>query len=230
MNESVDLLQHHAGLVFRNPALAMRALTHHSYVNEHPEAGEDNERLEFLGDALLDYLCGAWLYRRFPEAAEGHLTRFRSALVRTETLASFARGIRLGEILRLGKGEEDSGGRARDAILCASFEALLAALYLDQGEQAVREFIEPLLETGAGKLLSLHDAMDPKSILQEWTQAELGLTPEYRTVVETGPQHAREFTVEVWVGEDLFGAGRGRSKNAAAQEAAGEALRRLGKA
>ena len=215
------------GLRFDNQALLERALTHHSFVNEHAEAGEDNERLEFLGDAVLDFLSGSWLYVRYPQAAEGELTRLRSALVRTETLAEFARKLELGVQLRLGRGEEESGGRSRPLLLCGAFEALMGALYLDRGEAAARKFAEPMFESVFAALNREEIAADAKSRFQEWAQSELAQTPHYRTVSESGPQHSREFTVEVHIGAEFYGSGFGRSKNAAAQEAAAAALRRL---
>ena len=121
------------GLGFKNLALLTRALTHRSYINENPDAIEDNERLEFLGDAVLDFVVGAWLYHHYPEMAEGDLTLIRTALVRTEQLAEFARLIKLGKAMRLGQGEIASGGRTRNALLCAGFEALIGSYYLDQG-------------------------------------------------------------------------------------------------
>src|SRR5512143_1383664 len=132
-------------LPFSDYLLLSRALTHRSYLNEHPEALEDNERLEFLGDAVLDFLVGAWLYNHFPEMAEGELTRLRSALVRTEQLAEFAQQIALGSAMRLGRGEAEGGGRERLALLCATFESLIGALFLDGGIEAVSKFVEPML-------------------------------------------------------------------------------------
>ncbi len=216
------------GLGSFNPALLERALTHHSFVNEHPEAGEDNERLEFLGDAVLDFLSGAWLYARYPQADEGDLTRMRSVLVRTETLAEFARTIQLGRHLRLGKGEEESGGRQRPLLLCGAFEALIGALFLDQGAEAAQRFLEPKFEALFAELPREEIVLDAKSRLQEWAQSQRTLTPQYRTVEESGPQHSREFVVEVYLGSELCGRGAGRSKNAAAQVAATDALKRLG--
>ena len=137
LEETPRQLAQRLELSFSDYLLLSRALTHRSYLNEHPEAIEDNERLEFLGDAVLDFLVGAWLYNRFPEMAEGSLTRLRSALVRTEQLADFAQKIDLGRAMRLGRGEAGSGGRQRLALLCATFEALVGALYLDQGVDAV---------------------------------------------------------------------------------------------
>ncbi len=227
MDSIHDEFERHSGLQFDNRALLQRALTHHSYVNEHPEAGEDNERLEFLGDAVLDFLSGSWLYGRYPHAAEGELTKLRSALVRTETLAEFARKLELGQYLRLGRGEEEGGGRSRPLLLCGAFEAVTGALYLDRGEAAARHFAEPMFEALLATLDQEELPPDPKSRLQEWAQSKLGQTPHYRTANESGPQHLREFTVEVLIGDELVGSGIGRSKNAAAQGAAAAALQRL---
>jgi ribonuclease-3 len=216
------------GLNFTDYLLLSRALTHRSYLNEHPEAIEDNERLEFLGDAVLDFLVGAWLYNRFPEMAEGALTRLRSALVRTEQLAEFAREIDLGEAMRLGRGEADSGGRSRPALLCATFEALIGALYLDQGIDVVIGFVEPFLDSVADQIISSGRFQDPKSQLQEWTQARGMGAPTYLTVSAVGPDHAKIFDVEVMINGSVRGRGTGNSKQAAAKAAAREAIRILG--
>ena len=213
---------------FRDPSLLERALTHRSYLNEHPElAIDDNERLEFLGDAVLDFVTGAWLYNRFPEMAEGRLTSLRAALVKTEALAKFAVQIGLNEHLRLGKGEADTGGRGRASMLADAFEAILGALYLDQGLDAVRDFLGQLLPEETERVLVGEGDRDAKSILQEWSQAERGITPRYRSVDEHGPDHAKTFNVEVRIGEEIVGRGDGPSKQAAAQAAARDALRRL---
>ena len=159
-------------LEFNDPLLLTRALTHRSYLNENPESLEDNERLEFLGDAVLDFLVGAWLYNRFPEMPEGNLTRLRSALVRTENLAQFAGEIKLGDVMLLGHGESEGGGRERPALLCATFEALIGALYIDKGIEAVTVFINPLLESATQQILSGNRDKDPKSMLQEWAQSQ----------------------------------------------------------
>jgi ribonuclease-3 len=226
--ESPQLLAQRLGLNFRDQLLLSRALTHRSYLNEHPEAIEDNERLEFLGDAVLDFLVGAWLYNRFPEMAEGQLTRLRSALVRTEQLAEFAHKIGLGNAMRLGRGEAESGGRQRLALLCATFEAVIGALYLDAGIQAVGDFMEPLLESVADQILASGRIQDPKSRLQEWVQAQGHNTPTYRTISARGPDHDKIFEVEVLVNGRMFGHGTGHSKQAAAKAAARNALAVLG--
>lgn len=212
---------------FRDPSLLMRAVTHRSFLNEHPEmALEDNERLEFLGDAVLDFVVGAWLYHRFPELREGRLTSLRAALVKTDTLAGFAVRVGLPDQLRLGKGEMESGGRARQSLLCNAFEALIGALYLDQGLEAVRAFLAQLLPDEVERIMAEERDRDAKSILQEWSQAKFGRTPRYRTVHAEGPDHARQFTVEVSIGDQVVGRGVGPSKQIAAQAAATDALAR----
>lgn len=222
--ESPQALAQRLGLRFRDALLLSRALTHRSYLNEHAEALEDNERLEFLGDAVLDFLAGAWLYNRFPEMAEGQLTSLRSALVRTEQLADFARQIQLNNAMRLGRGEAESGGYDRPALLCATFEALVGALYLDSGITVVKHFVEPLLESVADEILLSGRIQDPKSKLQEWTQARGKGAPTYQTVSATGPDHAKVFEVEVVVNGNVLGLGRGHSKQEAAKVAAHQAL------
>lgn len=216
------------GLPFDDYLLLSRALTHRSYLNEHSEALEDNERLEFLGDAVLDFLVGAWLYNHFPEMAEGELTRLRSALVRTEQLADFAKDIKLGDVMRLGRGETEGGGRERPALLCGTFEALVGALFLNSGFGAVREFIEPLLDKAAHQILSARKDQDPKSLLQEWVQSQGYGPPVYRTVKASGPEHAKIFEVEVAVNSQVYGRGSGHSKQSAAKSAARAALESLG--
>lgn len=218
-------LQAVMGLEFRDQSLLQRALTHKSYLNEHPRKGlEDNQRLEFLGDAVLDFVSGEWLYNRFPEAMEGRLTRLRAALVRTETLAEFAAECQIGEALLLGRGEEDSGGRARMANLCDAFEALLGSLYLDQGMDAVRSFIYPRFEAAILELLEGEQDKDAKSLLQEWSQRHFGVTPVYHTIHSEGPDHAKEFTVVVMIADKPIAEGIGPRKQTAAQIAAHRAL------
>lgn len=226
--ESAAGLARRLGLHFANLHLLVRALTHRSYVNENSNAVEDNERLEFLGDAVLDFVVGAWVYNHFPEMQEGNLTRMRSALVRTDTLAKFARQLDLGPALRLGRGELASGGRQRDNLLCATFEAVIGAMYLDTGIPAVETFVEPLLADVSSKVISQEEIYDPKSTLQEWTQSNKLGTPRYTTVASSGPDHARVFVVEVQVNGKGYGRGEGTSKQTAAQAAAQVALESLG--
>lgn len=218
-------------LAFQNPLLLSRALTHRSYLNEHESAVEDNERLEFLGDAILDFVVGAWLYNRYPEMPEGDLTRMRSALVHTGQLADFARRIGLGGALRLGRGEMQAGGRDRPALLCDAFEALIGAIYLDGGDKGieqVRSFLENLLSEAADHVLETHAIDDPKSKFQEWAQSRGHSAPSYVTRSATGPDHSKIFTVEVLVDGEVQGSGTGTSKQSAAKAAAQAALTRLG--
>jgi ribonuclease-3 len=218
-------IQERLGVGFDDLSLLQRALTHRSYLNEHPEHTlEDNERLEFLGDAVLDFIAGSWLYDRFPEMDEGRLTRLRAGLVRTETLARFAQGMNLGDALLLGRGEAESGGRLRGRNLCGSFEALIGAMYLDQGMEAVEHFMEPLFGPALEDILARAADKDAKSLLQEWSQAVLNETPIYRTISSQGPDHAKQFTVAVIIGTTIVGQGEGHSKQIAAQAAAQHAL------
>ena len=224
----MENIQTELGLQFIDASLLLRALTHRSYLNENPDlALEDNQRLEFLGDAVLDFITGVWLYHHFPEFQEGRLTSLRAALVCTPALAKFARQIELGRYLRLGKGEDENGGRERDANLCDAFEALVGALCLDNGLQAVEELLHPLLKDETERVLTADSDRDPKSRFQEWSQAERGITPHYRTLKASGPDHARTFVVAVYVGDDVYGKGQGSSKQSAARAAAEMALIRV---
>ena len=218
-------LQERIGYTFTNSQLLEQALTHRSYLNEHPDVdSEDNERLEYLGDAVLDFLLAEYLYLNFPNAPEGELTGLRAALVRRETLARLATRLGLGPVMRMGHGEVETGGRERMATLCAAFEALVGALYLDQGLVVVSAWVLPMmLEELAGARVEVEDK-DPKSRLQETAQGILGVTPRYRTVSAIGPDHAKVFTVEVSIGALVCGHGEGPSKQIAAQQAALDAL------
>jgi len=215
------------GVAFRDVSLLSRALTHRSYLNENPGSVlEDNERLEFLGDAVIDFVVAGFLYHRFPEMDEGALTALRAALVRAESLAGFARQIDLGRYLRLGLGEEENGGRERTPLLCATFEAVAGAIYLDHGLEQARAFIEPLIRPALEQIRAEELYKDAKSEFQVWAQARFNVTPHYRVSGSEGPDHARTFTVQVLVGPEVWGEGRGRSKQSAAQAAAAEAMRR----
>ncbi|MCS7285787.1 MAG: ribonuclease III [Anaerolineae bacterium] len=223
-------LEEKLGINFTDKALLLQALVHTSYVNENPSFPlNDNERLEFLGDAVLDFVVGDYLYHRFPEMREGELTWLRASLVKGETLAQFARKISLGRYLLLGRGEEESGGRERSSILGSAFEALIGAIYLDKDLDAVKTFLEPFIEPELDQLFLETIGMDPKSRLQEFIQEWLGVTPSYRTLEERGPEHARTFVVGVFLGEKLWGKGEGSSKQQASVEAARIALETLQK-
>jgi ribonuclease-3 len=199
------------------------ALTHRSYIYETAGEGQSsNERLEFLGDSILALISADFLYRAFPHLTEGELTDVRAVLVRTETLAGFAREVSLGSFLLMGKGEQSSGGGQR--VQASAFEAILGALYLDQGVEAVRAFLLPRLEPLAQTIVSKRLFKDNKSLFQELAQAHEGITPSYRIVSQEGPSHNREFTVEVLLGSLVAGRGQGRNKQTAEQEAAHAAL------
>ena len=218
--ESPAALAERLDLPFKNLLLLTRALTHRSYINEHPEALEDNERLEFLGDAVLDFVAGAWLYNHFPEMAEGELTRMRSALVCTEQLAEFARALDLGPAMRLGHGENQAGGRQRDVLLCATFEALVGALYLQNDISVIQRFVHPMMESVSEQFLLQPDMQDPKSRLQEWSQGQKLGIPKYVTLQTSGPDHERIFEIEVHINGKVYGRGTGRNKQAAERQAA----------
>ncbi len=217
-------------VTFIDKSYLQRAFVHRSFLNEADEDFDlsDNERLEFLGDAVLGFVSSELLYRLFPQLREGELTNLRAALVRRETLARFAVELHLGEFLMLGHGEEESGGRTRPATLCATFEAVIGAIYMDRGLPAVREFLESRLLEEVNRVAAAALAKDPKSRLQEWVQSEIGVTPRYKTINSEGPDHARYFTVQVSANKHAYGVGRGRSKQEAAQSAAAMALHRLG--
>jgi len=216
------------GLKFNQTWLMRRALTHRSYLNENPDFLEDNERLEFLGDAVLDFLVAAWLYNHFPEMSEGRLTRLRASLVGNEQLAEFAKKIGLGNFMLLGKGEDDGGGRNRNGLLGSTFEAIIGAYYLDQGFNAVRNFLEPMLHITTQIILSGNRDLDPKSLLQEWSQSKNFGAPIYRTVSENGPDHDKTFEVVVVISGEIYGSGEGHSKQMAAKAAARQALEKIG--
>ena len=211
-----------------NPYLLTRALTHTSYLNEHTDVLDDNERLEFLGDAVLDFVVGAWLYEHCPEMREGELTKARSALVRTEALARFAREVDLGRAMRLGRGEKRTGGAERDALRCGTFEALIGAIYEKAGLEAVKNFFFPMLDAFSDEIINGTPLTDAKSRLQEWTQAQKMGIPRYVLISESGPDHAKIFEVEIHIGDQVYSKGSGQSKSAATHLAAEETLKTLG--
>lgn len=217
------------GVEFHNLDLLTQALTHRSFVNEYDgeEEVRDNERLEFLGDAILDVVVADMLFKKFPDVSEGELTQLRAALVKTESLAFLATQFKLGEYLRIGRGEENSGGRERPNNLCRGFEAVIGAMYLDGGFRTVEAFIMPSLLELLDYVLENNLHIDARSELQERTQATLSITPNYRVAGADGPDHAKEFHVEVTLGDVVIGLGIGTSKRAAAQEAARVALQHL---
>ncbi len=223
--EAAQRFEQASGLIFRDKTLLQRALTHRSYLNETRYLLQaDNERLEFLGDAVLDFIVGEYLYHRFPEMREGMLTNLRATLVREETLAEFALQFDLGRHLQMGRGEAESGGRDRPATLCAAFEALVGALYLDQDLEAVKRLLFALIEPALPEFVDIAAFKDAKSRLQEWSQNTFRATPRYRTAEANGPDHEKQFTVHAVIDNVVWGVGFGKSKQVASQEAAASAL------
>jgi ribonuclease-3 len=220
-----DALQTNLGIDFKDSSLLQQALVHRSYLNENPTSNmSSNERLEFLGDAVLGFVVASELYARFPELPEGELTKLRSALVRGETLSRIALFLNLGDYLYLGRGEEESGGRYRPRNLSCALEAVIGAVFLDQGLDVTKEFILRLLKGKLERITEDKSVSDYKSRLQQLIQADHRVTPSYRTIAELGPDHAKVFTVEVLVGELVIGRGHGRSKRSAEMDAARNAL------
>jgi ribonuclease-3 len=224
------------GLTFRDRDVLRLALTHRSVAHELrsispelelPPSQRSNERLEFVGDAVIGYIVAADLYERFPEAPEGDLTARRVALVRGERLVAWARSINLGDYVYLASGERVSD-RDRDRILSGAFEALVGAITLDQGIGAARTFMAPFLDADASAALDDQIAANPKGQLQEYVQDHYRQPPIYRIIDEEGPDHARIFTAEVLIGDSVLGSGTGESKRLAEQAAASEALERVG--
>jgi ribonuclease III len=227
MTDDLNKLEERLQLEFDDKSLLERALTHRSYLNENPGVTRDNERLEFLGDAVLDFVVGDYLFRRLPDLREGELTSLRAALVRAPTLAAFANELEIGRFLRLGLGEDESGGRQRVPLLCATFEAVVGAIYLDQGLPAAQQFIERLIEPTLVEIQAQSLHKDAKSEFQVWAQSQFNITPHYQVVAVTGPDHARQFTLQVMIGDEVWGEGQGSSKQSAAQAAARTALTRI---
>jgi len=228
---SLERLTEQLGVTFADQRLLRSAFVHRSFVHEHPDQAVDlidNERLEFLGDSVINYIAAALVFARYADRGEGQLTMLRSALINTATLAGFARSFDLGAYIRLSKGDEASNGRQRDPLLADTFEALVAALYLDQGLDAAQAFVLPLFERELAQIEARGLPLDYKSRLQQRIQADCNITPRYQTVSVTGPEHRREFVIEVLAGDERLGIGQGASKQAAAQAAAQAALEQLG--
>jgi len=225
---TLSTLQQTLGISFNDLSLLEQAMVHSSYVNENPDSiSISNERLEFLGDAVLGLVIAEKLYLGYPQFSEGEMTKLRSALVSREALARTARNISLGNYLYLGKGEETSGGRNKPTNLAGALETVIAAVFLDQGLAIVRDFILRLLNKELQKVVSQGIKTDYKSQLQELIQSRQQQTPTYYLVEAVGPAHNRRFTVEVRVDNTVLGRGSSKSKKAAETEAARLALERL---
>ncbi len=218
------------GVDIHDESILRQSLTHRSYLNENPDPNlVSNERLEFLGDAVLGFVVAQKLYVDYPEATEGDLTNLRSMLVRGETLSKVASRLHLDEYILLGKGEDESGGRYRPRNLSCVLEAVIGAVLVDRGLQVAEDLILRILEEEFERIAEQEVRWDYKSRLQQVVQSERKVTPIYVTVNEEGPAHLKTFTVEVMAGTEVLGAGTGRSKRAAEMEAARDALETMGR-
>ncbi|MBY0111094.1 ribonuclease III [Patescibacteria group bacterium] len=212
------------GLPFRDLALLEEALTHRSYLNENRSSKAHNERLEFLGDAVLELATTRFLFDKFPKKPEGELTAYRAALVNTYSIAAVAQELGVNDMLLLSKGEKRDTGRARQIILANAFEAIVGAVYLDQGYDAAEVFLAKHLYPKLESVLEERSYQDAKSRFQELAQEHDGVTPKYKTLEETGPDHDRQFTVGVFIGDEEIAQGEGKSKQEAEQDAAKKGL------
>jgi ribonuclease-3 len=219
-------IQRRIAYTFQDEELLERALTHKSYANEN-RVPYHNERMEFLGDAVLNLIVSEYLMKACPDSTEGDLSRIRAALVSEPALAAVSREIGLGYYLLLGKGEDQTGGRKKDSLLANCLEALIASVYLDAGKESAEAFIIRFFEPMIRRACTAGGSLDYKTELQELCQERLKQLPEYRIVSETGPDHRKQFEMEVWLKGQLFGRGIGRSKKEAEQRAAREALEQL---
>ena len=212
---------------FNNPKLLQLAFTHRSYLNEAKNVDESNERLEFLGDSILSFVVSDHLYKTYPDFDEGILTNLRSLVVNTKSLAKTAKKLGFGEHLMLSHGEEDSGGRENDSILANTFEAVIGAMFIDQGTESVRTFLYKVLIPEIAEYVQKRVFKDPKSLLQEYVQARKQNSPMYKVIREEGPAHAKQFTIGVFVNGIQVGEGEGKSKQEAEEQAAEKALNHL---
>ncbi len=226
--DRVAELQRTIGIQFNNPEILRQALTHRSYLHENSEGeGESNGRMEFLGDSVLGLVANEFLYGRYPLAEEGELTKMKSLLVSKAILARRGRAMRLGHFLFLSESEVESGGRERTSIVADSFEAVIGAIYLDQGLEVASRFIHEYLLGDANKIIHDSKHRNYKSIFQEYVQGEFRVHPQYKVLSEDGPEHEKLFTVEVSVRKKVMGRGTGKNKKEAEQSAAREALAKL---
>lgn len=220
-----DFAREKLGFEFNDIRLLVTALTHRSYVNEHRTAHEHNERLEFLGDAVLELVSSDFLFRSFDEP-EGVMTALRAALVRTESIGEAGKELGYEPLVRLSKGEKQGSERAHDVILADCFEAVIGAIYLDQGYEVAKDFISKYILVKIDTILEEGSWRDPKSYVQELAQKADGVTPVYRTLSEDGPDHDKTFRVGVYVGAKLIGTGEGHSKQEAQTMAAREGVKK----
>lgn len=225
VNKDISQLEKNLGVVFKDQKLLRTALTHRSFLNENYDPKlHNNERLEFLGDAVLELITTEYLFKTYSERNEGDLTSFRSALVKTTSLSETALDLQIGEFIQMSRGEEVTGGRERPYILANTFEAILGAIYLDQGYAVAKGFITKKLLPKISEIIENRLDIDPKSKLQEIAQEVLNFTPVYELVSANGPDHSKNFVMSVKIRNKVFGEGEGKSKQEAEQNAAQAAL------
>jgi ribonuclease III len=226
LEQRYEKLQEEIGIKFKEMELLDTAFVHKSYVNEHRDVKmQHNERIEFLGDAVLELVVTEFLYKGYPSKGEGILTNWRSALVKGKHLAEIAEQLNLGVYIYLSKGEEKSGGRKKHLILANILESLIGAIYLDHNYKTAHKFIEKFILARLTSILEQGLHIDAKSRFQEISQDKLGLTPEYKVIKEDGPDHSKTFMMGVYLKDELIGQGEGSSKQSAEQKAAQDALR-----
>lgn len=222
------IIESNLGLTFRDKELLGTALTHRSYLNENRGQNlSNNERLEFLGDAVLELIISQYIFNKYSERAEGELTSIRSSIVRTESLAQESRKLELGKHLRMSKGEKDSGGKDKDYLLANTYEAVLGAIYLDQGFEQCKEFVKRTLFTKIDEIVEKQLYIDPKTEAQELIQAQRKTTPKYKVLKEEGPDHDKIFTVAIEINGKRETVGKGSSKQKAEEDAASKIIKIL---
>jgi ribonuclease III len=227
---TLEELQQTIGITFHDKELLTRAFVHRSHLNEAHDLHISNERLEFLGDAVLSFLTSHFLYEQYPDFPEGTLTNIRSSLVKTNSLADVSRELHMGDLLLLSHGEESSGGRNNPSLLADEFEALLGAIFLDAGIETAKKFLSQFLFPKASSVVANKSYIDYKSLLQELIQQDSRVSPTYQVVKSEGPDHAKTFWVEATADARILGSGSGKSKQDAEQSAALNALEKMGKA
>ena len=225
--DKINELQKKIGIKFKDPQILTLALTHRSYLNENRQLKHSNERMEFLGDAILEYWSSQILFEKFPEFNEGQLTNLRSLAVCTQNLAEVGASFDLGSYILLSRGEETHGGRQNISLLADTFESIIGAIHLDQGYKAVDKFLSKFLKENINTLSQKNIYKDPKSIFQEIAQAKRGITPHYQTINESGPDHQKTFEVGVFLSDEMIASGTGNSKQKAEEDASIKATKIL---
>jgi ribonuclease-3 len=223
----LEKIEETLGVTFRDKAYLKRAFTHRSYLNENQDVDKHNERLEYLGDAVLEFLVSKFLFKNYPDRAEGDLTSFRSATVKTGTLAETGNELNFGEYLRMSRGEEKTGGRHKEYLLANTFEAVIGAMYLDSGIRKTEAFLNRILFPKIETIVKNRLDIDPKTRFQELAQDHEKVTPTYELLSEKGPDHNKEFTMAVYLGSTEYGRGTGPSKQRAEEEAAKRAVQKI---